>query len=77
MTQSDTRRSVIAHIRRSRRPLLVSHSNPDPDSLGSVLGLAAVFKALGAAPVVAVHKPDTVDDVLGKIPGLSQIVPLT
>ena len=76
MTQSDTRRSVIAHIRRSRRPLLVSHSNPDPDSLGSVLGLAAVFKVLGAAPVVAVHKPETVDDVLGKIPGLSQIVPL-
>jgi len=76
MTQSGTRRSVIAHIRRSRRPLLVSHSNPDPDSLGSVLGLAAVFKVLGAAPVVAVHKPETVDDVLGKIPGLSQIVPL-
>ena len=77
MTQSDKRRSVIAHIRRSRRPLLVSHSNPDPDSLGSVIGLADVFTALGAAPVVAVHKPDTVDDVLAKIPGLSQIVPLT
>ena len=77
MTQSDTRRSVIAHIRRSRRPLLVSHSNPAPDSLGSVIGLADVFTALGAAPVVAVHKPDTVDDVLARIPGLSQIVPLT
>ena len=77
MTETNARRSVIAHIRRSRRPLLVSHKDPDPDSLGSVLGLAAVFKELGVAPVVAVHRPDTIDDVLAQIPGLSQILPLT
>jgi len=67
----------VAQIRRTRRPLIVSHRNPDPDSLGSALGLAAIFDALGASPVVAVSEPQSIDPVMATIPGSARFHPLT
>ena len=71
------RGAVVAHIRRAKRPLIVSHRNPDPDSLGSALGLAAVFDALGASPVLAVTRPQSIDPVMATIPGTERFRPLT
>ena len=71
------RGAVVAQIRRARRPLIVSHRNPDPDSLGSALGLAAIFDSLGASPVLAVHRPDSIDPVMAGIPGTERFRPLT
>ncbi|MDE2904267.1 MAG: DHH family phosphoesterase [Chloroflexota bacterium] len=71
------RAAVVARIRRSRRPLIVSHRNPDPDSLGSALGLAAIFDALGASPVLAVSEPESIDPVMATIPGSARFHPLT
>ena len=71
------RGAVAAHIRRAKRPLIVSHRNPDPDSLGSALGLAAVFDALGASPVLAVTRPQNIDPVMATIPGTERFRPLT
>lgn len=67
----------MARIRRARRPLIVSHRNPDPDSLGSALGLAAVFEALGASPVLAVTRPESIDAVMASIPGTARFRALT
>ena len=71
------RGAVVAQIRRARRPLIVSHRNPDPDSLGSALGLAAIFDALGASPVLAVNRPEGIDAVMATIPGTARFRPLT
>ena len=67
----------MAQIRRARRPLIVSHRNPDPDSLGSALGLAAIFDALGVSPVLAVSQPESIDTVMASIPGTARFRPLT
>ncbi len=66
-----------AHIRRARRPLIVSHRNPDPDSLGSAIGLAAILEALGASPVLAVNQPENIDAVMASIPGTERFHALT
>jgi len=71
------RGAVVAQIRRARRPLIVSHRNPDPDSLGSALGLAAIFDRLGAVPVLAVDRPGSIDRVMATIPGTARFLPLT
>jgi len=68
---------VVAQIRRARRPLIVSHRNPDPDSLGSALGLAAILEAWGASPVLAVNQPENIDAVMASIPGTSRFRALT
>ena len=68
---------MVAQIRRARRPLIVSHRNPDPDSLGSALGLAAILEALGASPVLAVSQPENVDAVMASIPGTERFHALT
>ena len=75
--QAGARGAVVAQIRRARRPLIVSHRNPDPDSLGSALGLAAIFDALGASPVLAVNQPESIDPVMATIPGTARFQPLT
>ncbi|MCY3747711.1 MAG: DHH family phosphoesterase [Chloroflexi bacterium] len=71
------RGAVVARIRRARRPLIVSHRNPDPDSLGSALGLAAILEALGASPVLAVNEPENIDAVMASIPGTARFRALT
>ena len=68
---------MVAHIRRAKRPLIVSHRNPDPDSLGSALGLAAILEALGASPVLAVTQPENIDAVMASIPGTERFHALT
>lgn len=68
---------MVAQIRRARRPLIVSHRNPDPDSLGSALGLAAILEAWGASPVLAVNQPENIDPVMASIPGTSRFRALT
>ena len=68
---------MVAQIRRAQRPLIVSHRNPDPDSLGSALGLAAILEAFGAAPVLAVSRPESIDAVMASIPGTERFHDLT
>ena len=68
---------MVAQIRRARRPLIVSHRNPDPDSLGSALGLAAILEAWGASPVLAVNQPENIDPVMASIPGTARFRALT
>jgi phosphoesterase RecJ-like protein len=67
---------VLARIREAKRPLIVSHRDPDPDSLGSALGLAAIFDSLGVEPVVAVSQPEKIDRVMAAIPRVERIVSL-
>ncbi len=71
------RGAVAAQIRRAKRPLIVSHRYPDPDSLGSALGLAAILETEGAAPVLAVSRPETIDAVMATIPGTERFHALT
>ena len=67
---------VLTRIAESKRPLIVSHRDPDPDSLGSALGLAAIFDKLGVEPVVAVSQPEKIDSVMATIPSVERIVSL-
>ncbi len=46
--------TVIESVRGMQRPVVVSHVRPDADCLGSMLGLASVLKATGAAARVSV-----------------------
>ena len=43
---------ILTALKSLKRPLLHCHPNPDPDSYGSALGLAAWFRARGATPTV-------------------------
>src|SRR5215475_2793732 len=57
----------------ARRIVIFAHQHPDPDALGSGLGLAHVLNALGKDAVVAC--PDAPpDDYAGFLPGLETVV---
>ncbi|MFN0059730.1 MAG: DHH family phosphoesterase [Planctomycetota bacterium] len=49
--------ALITALRRARRPLLLTHLQPDGDALGSELGLARALRALGAAPRLLITDP--------------------
>ncbi|MBM4435855.1 MAG: bifunctional oligoribonuclease/PAP phosphatase NrnA [Actinobacteria bacterium] len=71
------RRQVVEHLERARRPLILSHRDPDPDSIGSALGLAKALDAMGATPIVALHRLAAVTAPLNELPGFARILPLT
>ena len=60
-----------ALIANSRRVVIVAHENPDPDTVGSALGLAAILRHLGKDVTVAV--PDTSNSSLQSIAGWSTV----
>ncbi len=68
---------MVEHIRRARRPLVVSHRDPDPDSLGTALALTELFEQLGAQPIAAMNAPQGVERPLSELPGFERVVPLT
>ncbi len=55
----------------AKRPLILSHYQPDGDAVGSMLGLAHSLKAAGKSPVLAL--PDPVIDSLVFLPGARDI----
>ena len=68
---------MIENLTRSRRPLLLSHRDPDPDSLGSTLGLAFALDGLGIDPIVALFRLEAATVPLIELPGFGRIRPLT
>lgn len=68
---------MVEHFQRAQRPLIVSHRDPDPDSLGTALALTEMFAQLGAQPTVALNAPQRVERPLSELPGFERVVPLT
>ncbi len=65
--------SVLQHILSQRKNIaIVSHTNPDGDSIGSSLGLFHFLKAYGHNPVVVV--PNEYPDFLAWMPGEKEIL---
>ncbi len=60
-------------LRGATRILLLAHMNPDPDALGSALGLAHALAPLGKACVVACADPVPVSQ-RSFLPGYEQVV---
>ena len=56
----------------ARRTVLLAHHNPDPDALGSALGLAHALQPYGKACVVACADP--VPEGFTFLPGREQVV---
>lgn len=48
---------IVAVVRQARRPVLAGHIMPDGDCIGSVLGLALIFDALGSKPTLVSNDP--------------------
>ncbi len=56
----------------ARRPLILSHYQPDGDAVGSTLGLSHALQATGQAPLTAL--PDPVPDDLAFLPGADAVL---
>ncbi len=57
MVTREALQQAATMLRRSRRPLLLSHPRPDGDTIGSTLALRLALLALGKAPIVACVHP--------------------
>ena len=68
---------MLDAIHRARRPLVLSHRDPDADSLGSALALGGAFAHLGVEAVLAVHAPERIASPLNELPGATALVPLS
>lgn len=64
--------AVAARLRQARRVLVVSHTAPDGDAIGSALGVAELIRAMGASAVVISRDP--VPSSLAFLPGLDAIL---
>jgi phosphoesterase RecJ-like protein len=53
----DVPEALIARLRGARRILIVSHENPDADTLGAALGVRTIVTALGGAATAASSDP--------------------
>ena len=73
---SAQRRRVIHYIQCARRPLIVSHRDPDPDAVGSALALAGAIEQQGGRPLVAMDSRGELAAPLNELPGAAEIVPL-
>ncbi len=56
---------------------MLSHRDPDADSLGSALALGGALSQLGTQPVLAVDAPDRIAPPLSELPGAASLVPLS
>lgn len=64
---ADTFDAAVAELRRARRIAIVSHRDPDPDTIGSALALAMALRGLGKD--VTVHNADGVPEAQRFLPG--------
>ncbi len=55
---------------------MLSHRDPDADSLGSALALGGALAQLGTSPVLAIDAPDRIPPPLRELPGADTLVPL-
>jgi phosphoesterase RecJ-like protein len=62
---------AIELIRRGQRFLLTCHVLPDPDAIGSMLGLGEVLRSLGKE--VVFYNRDPVPDAVAFLPGVDEI----
>jgi phosphoesterase RecJ-like protein len=62
---------VVQLVRNGERFLLTCHVLPDPDAVGSMLGLAEVLKSLGKQ--VVLYNRDPIPDLLNFLPGVAEI----
>lgn len=63
---------AAARLRQAKRVLVVSHTAPDGDALGSALGAAGIVQALGGSAVVLSHDP--FPSSLAFLPGLDRVL---
>lgn len=68
----DPRTAIARALRNSTRVLIVCHSGPDGDCLGSGLALAAALRRIGVRATVA--SPDGVPAPLAFLPGAGEVV---
>ena len=68
---------MLDAIHRARRPLVLSHRDPDADSLGSALALGGAFAQLGVEAVLAIHASERIGAPLNELPGVAGVVPLS
>lgn len=66
------KQQAVDLIKDAKNILVVSHKNPDGDSLGSALALKGAFEKLGKKVVVAA--PDEPGKVFSFLPGIDQVV---
>ncbi|MCF8610873.1 DHH family phosphoesterase [Gordonia sp. HY285] len=68
----------IADALRDRASVvIISHVRPDPDTIGSALGLGLGLRSLGVAVRCGFSGPETLPGVLHELPGADLIAPLT
>jgi bifunctional oligoribonuclease and PAP phosphatase NrnA len=61
---------LVARLREARHVLLVSHENPDADTLGAVLGLCLLVEALGGRATAI--STDVVPPLYAFLPGIDR-----
>jgi nanoRNase/pAp phosphatase (c-di-AMP/oligoRNAs hydrolase) len=44
--------TLIDLVRKAQRPLILMYSDPDPDAIGAALGLATIWRSVGATPAI-------------------------
>ncbi|HPW56800.1 MAG: bifunctional oligoribonuclease/PAP phosphatase NrnA [Thermoanaerobaculaceae bacterium] len=64
--------AAAARLRQATRVLVVSHTSPDGDALGSALGAAEIVHALGSSAVVLSHDP--YPSSLAFLPGIDRVL---
>lgn len=64
--------AAASRLRRATRVLVVSHTAPDGDALGSALGAAEIVRALGGSAVVLSHDP--FPSSLAFLPGIDRVL---
>lgn len=64
--------AAAARLRRATRVLVVSHTAPDGDAIGSALGAAELIRALGGAAVVLSRDP--FPSSLAFLPGIDRVL---
>jgi phosphoesterase RecJ-like protein len=64
--------SINAEIANAERILLLTHTNPDGDAIGSMLGMWHVLQTMGkhATPLAS----STVPEFLGNLPGIEEVI---
>jgi len=68
MLDKETRENISGWIREARRIVILTHTNPDGDAIGSSLALGLAFKKKGFDAQVII--PDGLPDFLRWLPGI-------
>lgn len=76
-TRTATRRLVIDAIWRTQHALVLSHRDPDADSLGSALALGEALENRGAQATVAIDSPELIAPPLDDLLDVNRVLPLT